>query len=118
APFVEGAGLGSAIPPRRGRRNEGVRPLRTPRGEDRSQPGELIYADLGVAQCLGARLAVARARAIAAARLEKGLQHVEGERKDDRRVVVHADVEQRLQVAKLEGRRVAGEDLSRLEELL
>ena len=122
AALAERAGLGRVIPPRGGNRDEGVRALRPPGGEDRPQAGELVYADLGVAQEPGGgsgSSALARARAVAPAPpLDKGFQQVDREREDDRRVLVHADVDQRLQVAELERRRVAAEDLGRLGQLL
>ena len=109
------------------RRGEGVRALGPARREDRAQAGELVDADLGGAHrgLLGRALAGIRpargrraGRRPPASKPQERLDHVERQREDDRRVLVDADVEQRLQVAELEGRRVEADDVGGLGELL
>ena len=49
---------------------------------------------------------------------DERLEHVHRQREDDRRVLVAADFEQRLQVAQLQGGRVGADDVGRVGELL
>ena len=87
-----------------------------------SQAGELVDADLGGGQA-GVGGVGRRGEAAAAGlgardeRLQQAIgRSIGGE--DDRRVLVDAHLEQRLQVAQLERRRVLADDLGRLGELL
>ena len=105
------------VPGPRGRERVGA--LGPAGREDRAQPGELVDADLGGSSGRLRRLRRSPGRVAGPrSRPEERLDHVERQREDDGRVLVDADVEQRLQVAELERRRVLADDVRRLGELL
>ncbi len=135
ASLAEGAALRPLRLARR-RRAELVRALGPARGEDRPQPAQLVDADLGRAQDRegGGRRAsgggsgggsagpAAAAwpccRRLVVGAADERLEHVHRQREDDRRVLVAADFQQRLQVAQLQRGRVGADDVGRVGELL
>ncbi len=92
------------------RGRERVRALGPAGREDDPQPGELVYADLGSGQLPGV-LAGGGGTLGCRSGLQERLHHVERQREDDRRVLVHPDVQQGLQVAELEGGGVLADDV-------
>jgi hypothetical protein len=64
------------------------------------------------------RAAVALGRGIGCGSRDERREQVERQREDDRRVLVGADLQQGLQVAQLQRRRLAADDRGRAGELL